>query len=192
MSLATVQRGLSELIRTGATATDDPYVRGLVGSDQVALLREIVLWWRTFGVQRACPLTSRLLLRQGRLDQAVDDFAVANSISPYVDNLALAFVDANRHDDDPLVAAVASFEAALIRAKRGERERHVIAWPEEPYGVLAALLGDTPLPAASGTRAWTVVAADLPGRFQVVVEPPADLTDPDAAEPAGVRLHGVA
>jgi hypothetical protein len=172
MNLAAVQRGLSELIRTGATASDDPYVRGLAGSDRVELLREIVLWWRTFGVQRACPLTSRLLLRRGRLELAVDDFVAGNSISPYIEDLAQAFVDVHREDDDPLVAAVASFEAAVIRVKRGDIRRHVIEWPDEPYGVLAALLANEPLPSASGTPAWTIVGADIPGRFQVVPEPP--------------------
>ena len=79
MSLATVQRGLSELVRTGTTTSTDPYVRGLTGSERVDLLREIVLLWRTFGVQRACPMTSRLLSSRGRLERAVDEFVAGNS-----------------------------------------------------------------------------------------------------------------
>lgn len=174
MSLATVQRGLSELVRTGVTTSDDPWVRGLADSERLELLREIVLWWRTFGVQRACPLTSRLLARQGRLERAVDEFVATKSISPYIESLAQAFVDAHREDEDPLIAAVASFEAAVIRVKRGDTGRHTIGWPGEPYGILAALLANEPLPAASGTPAWTVVGADIPGHFVVVFEPPGD------------------
>jgi hypothetical protein len=177
MSLATVQRGLSELVRTGATASDDPYVRGVVGSDRVELVREIVLWWRTFGVQRACPLTSRLLSRRGRLERAVDEFVAGNSISPYIEDLARAFVDVHRTDDDPLVAAVASFEGAVIRVKRGDTRRHVVAWPEEPYGVLAALMGNGDMPDAPAAPYWTVIGAEIPGWFEVVAEPPgADAT----------------
>jgi hypothetical protein len=173
MTLAVIQRGLAEVIRTGATTSGDEYVRSVVGSDRVDLLREIVLWWRTFGVQRACPLTSRLLLRQDRLDGVVAQFVADHSISPYIEDLAQTFVDSLRQDDDSLVAAVASFEAAIIRVKRGNRDRHVIEWPTEPYGVLGALLGDGPLPPPTGASAWTIVSAELPRRFEVLASAPA-------------------
>ena len=173
MTLAFVQRGLREVIRTGATTTDDEYLRSVAGSDQVELLREIVLWWRTFGVQRGCPLTSRLLNRQARLEEVVSRFVRDNSISPYVEDLAASFVTAVQADEDPLVAAVASFEAALIRAKRGDRGRYVVEWPLEPYAVLAALLSDGPLPASTGDHSWTVVSAELPRSFEVLAAAPA-------------------
>jgi hypothetical protein len=172
MNLAEVQRGLSEVVRTGATTIDDDYLREVAASDRVALLREIVVWWRSFGVQRACPLSAGLLLRQGRLDDVVVRFVADHSISPYIEDLASAFVDALRSDDDELVAAVASFEAAIIKVKRGDRGRHVVPWPTEPYAVLGALLGGGPLPDSAGDPAWTVVAADLPRRFEVLSAPP--------------------
>lgn len=167
MTLASVQRGLRELIRTGVVTSDDDYVRSVAGSDRVVLLREIVLWWRTFSVQRACPLTSRLLVRQGRLDEVVAEFVARHSISPYIEDLAGAFVGSLRSDENALVSAVASFEAALIQVKRGDRGRHVAEWPTEPYPVLAALLGDAPLPTSTGEGAWTLVSHELPQRFEV-------------------------
>lgn len=172
--LTAVQRGLRELVRTGATASADPYLAEVAASDRLTLVRDVILWWRTLGVQRGCPLTSRLLVRRNVLDETVSRFVAARAISPYVEDLAQQFVTwLAGHEEDELQLAVASFERALMRVKRGDSSRYVVEWPAEPYAVMAALLSSEPLPGGTEEPRWTVISADLPRSFEVVSRTPA-------------------
>jgi hypothetical protein len=173
VSLAAVQRGLRDLVLTGSTSGSDAYFAEVRASDRLRLLRDVVLWWRTLGVQRGCPLTSRLLMRLGRLEHVVSDFVATQSIPPYIEDLSQAFVTWLGSDDDPLLAAVARFESGLMRVKRGDQNRFVVEWPAEPYAVLGSLLENGQLPETGG-RWWTVASAALPRQFEVRNEPPSD------------------
>jgi hypothetical protein len=70
---------------------------------------------------------------------------------------------------DPLVAGVARFEAALIRAARGDATVSVIHWDRDPAEVVASLVEGRPVADAPTGAYRTRVSADLPQLF--VVEP---------------------
>lgn len=169
MTLATVQRGLRDLLRGRPMVERHPYLADVAASDRLDLLREIVLWWRAFGLERTSPLTAALLKRHGRFDETVSRFVVEQSISPYVEQLGEAFAAAHRDDPDELVATVASFEWALMRVKRGDPGTYEVDWPAEPYAVLHGLLMGRQLPSGSPGRAAyrTVVSAAVAGHFTV-------------------------
>jgi len=54
------QRGLLNLIKNRGLPTDDVYLRQIAGSRELAMVREIAVWWRAFQIEDQCHFTSRL------------------------------------------------------------------------------------------------------------------------------------
>jgi hypothetical protein len=170
MDLATLQRQLLGLIkfRYEASPADDPYIQAVAASDHLAMVREIVLWWRAYGVERYCVFTARLLKRQGLFDDAVLSFVQTRTLSPFIEKLGPAFLDHCSSHPDPLVATLARFELALIRVRRGDPAEYVIAWDRNPYPLLDSLLADGGVEADTTPGAYeATVAARLPDLFEV-------------------------
>jgi hypothetical protein len=172
MSLVETQRALAQLIRGEAPLGSDPYVQRVAASQSLAVTRKVVLWWRAFGVGRACPLTSVLLRRAGGFEAFIATFVRSVPISPYVEVLGQRFLHFAADCPEPLVAAVARFELAMTAAKRGDDAEDRVAWPCDPNAVLLWLAGppdDLPLVAASGVYA-TQVGRSQPRLFSVLRE----------------------
>lgn len=134
----------------------DEYLERVAASDELGLLREIALWWRTLGIERNCPFTTNLLKKLARFEPAVDAFYCRHATSPYMEEMAIQFLETLTPDADPLVRSLASFELALLRVAEGDTREFVIEWDRDPAAVLAALRSTDPLPEANGRHRITV------------------------------------
>lgn len=175
MDLATLQRSLSALIRGGACerVEADPYVRRVAGSNELALVRDVVRSWRALSIRGRCPLTCRVLDRLGRFDATLDRLADGRHWPPFVDEQGALFLDALARDDDDLASSVARFESALLRTRAGGADE-IVAWRREPYAALDAILSGGPLPPRESRTYATRVSREIDGGFSV-----------DASEPDG-------
>lgn len=175
MELATLQRQLLGLIKFNYQPSDDddPYIRAVAQSEHLEVLREIVIWWRAYGLQRYCPLTSTLLKRRQLFDDAVRLFISKCDISPFIEKLGPTFLEEMSDYEDSLVASMAQFELALIKVKKGDPSEYLVAWQYEPYTLLNALLNDSPLDLESAAGQYqTIISHDLPQTFQVFMFEP--------------------
>lgn len=175
LALAAQQRALIAILKdrpdpSGTEASGggpDPYLELVRRSRGLAMLRTITAWWRRFDLQRYAPLTTGALAHTGRLEEELTRLASDAHTPSAVDALGIYFVDRLVTDDDPLVAAVASTERALIMIARGSPSIHKVAWDRDPAAVLNALMeGRAPDKAAAG-RFRVVVSADLPDLIKV-------------------------
>jgi hypothetical protein len=169
MDLAKQQRDLLALIKRGSIAgSGDPYIAKVAGSPHLKVLREVVLSWRAFDVERSCRLTAALLKRHGWFDDTVRTFAETANISPFVERLRDAFLERMIKHTDPLIAAVAQFELYMLRVKLGDCREYVVDWPTDPRPVLMALSeGGSPEPLPVATPHRMLISQQLPGLVRV-------------------------
>jgi hypothetical protein len=162
MNLAQHQQELSQLLLRGAKGvlSDDPYTRMVSTSPHLELLRETILWWREFDVERTCPLTSELLRRRGVFQAAVEDFSAAGGISPFVEILGQAFLEYTARSTDAVTASMARFERAVIRVKLGDPATYIVDWPCDPRDVLNGVDAE---PVAANRVYRTYLSKDTPG-----------------------------
>ncbi len=76
------QRGLLDLIKSRGDPSDDPYLRRVAGSRELAMIREIAVWWRALQLETQCYFTSRLLKRLGCFDELIVTYFKRNATSP--------------------------------------------------------------------------------------------------------------
>jgi len=163
-SLAVQQQGLLDLIKGRTTNVSDPYLRDVAGCRELAMLREIAVWWRKVHVESQCRFTSRLLKRMRNFDSVVSAYFNENATSPFVEELALDFLRTLRDDPDPLVRAVSQFECALQSVRLGSADVFEVTWDRHPDLVIRALEQASEMPAAEvGCIYRMKVANDIPG-----------------------------
>jgi hypothetical protein len=170
MELAALQRQLLGLIKLShqVSEDDDPYIRAVAESKHLEMVQEIIIWWRAYGLERYCVLTSTLLKRLDIFEDAVRFFIATRKLSPFIQKLGPSFLEAMADHDNPLVVSVAQFEHALIKVKLGEIEERTIDWPYEPNGVVKALLEGLPLVLETAAGCYrTVVSRRLPDLYYV-------------------------
>lgn len=170
MDLAAFQRQLHGLIKSrhGVSAADEPYIRMVAGSTNLKLMQEIILNWRSLILGQYCYLTTALLKRRNLFDEVLRSFISTQSISPFAEALGESFLGQMSDHEDGLIASVARFELALIRAKKGSTVKQVVDWEYEPYTILDTLLKGLPLDEENAQGSYqTIVAHDIPGLFLV-------------------------
>jgi hypothetical protein len=115
-------------------------------TEELALLRETLLWWRRLGIMQACRFTPTLLAVQGRLEASVAAFVRDSPGADGIEAQRDLFLAHAAHDGDVLCAAVAATEAALLAARENSNEpARAILWCRDPEPVFAALLrGELP------------------------------------------------
>lgn len=111
--LAALQRAMAELVRTGGSAADDPYVAAVRESLGLAVLRECIAEWRELVLRRACPLTVARMEGRGAFAPSVRRL-LKRECPPFLRDLALAFLADAAADSD--LRDVADFEAEMIRS----------------------------------------------------------------------------
>jgi hypothetical protein len=169
MELGNHQRGILALLKRKEPAVYDNYLCHIAKADELALAREVVLWWHAFRVERYCPLTSGILKRLDLFEPAVEQVFCTTALSHFIEETGSAFLGAMREHPHPLVAAVTQFEEALLRVKLGDRKEYRIVWDCDPRAVLEALVNDTALEPLAWRGTWiTLVAHDLPQMVQVL------------------------
>ncbi len=148
MNLETQQRGLLDLVKNRGASPADPYLRQLEGSPQLAMIREIALWWRMFALDAQCRFTSRLLKRFGLFQETVAFYFDHHPTSPFVEELSIDFLHSLRAHPDPLLRAVSQSECALLQCKAGSGDAAEVLWDRHPDHVFQALETGSELPPA--------------------------------------------
>ncbi len=170
MDLATHQRKLLGLIRSTyrVRPDDDPYIRRVAESRDLAEARRNIFLWRVYVLERTCALTFSLLKRRNLLGDAVSAFIAQNNISPFRETQAPAFLEGLGAHADSLVASVAQFELALLKVRQGDPHTYVVPWAVEPHGVLYSLARDQPLDETTAHGAYQIVVSGaLPFGFEI-------------------------
>jgi hypothetical protein len=165
------QRGLRDLIKGRNVTAADAYLQKVAGSRELAMMREITLWWRAFQLSAQCRFTSRLLKRLGRFDAVVADYFNGNATSPFAEELGRDFLVSLWEYPDPLVLAVSQFEYGFLEARAGSKEIFEVLWDRNPDLVFRALEDATEFPSAeSGYLYRMQIAHALPQMFTCVRE----------------------
>lgn len=170
MDLATQQRKLLGLFRSTyeATAEDDPYIRRVARSRDLAEGKKNIALWRVWVFERTCALTVSLLRRRNTLNKLVEDFIRSENISPYRETQAPAFLEWLENSEDELVASVAAFELALMKVREGDRHTHIVSWTVEPTSILHCLAKDLPMEGeVRAGRYEIVVSRKIPGHLRI-------------------------
>jgi hypothetical protein len=138
MTLEAQQRGLLDLVKNRGASPADPYLRLVEGSTQLAMVREIALWWRMFALEAQ--------KRLGLFHETVAFYFDNNPTSPFVEELSVDFLGSLRAHPDPLVHAVSQSERALLLCKAGSSDAVEILWDRHPDRVFQALQDGSELP----------------------------------------------
>lgn len=128
------------VIQGKARPEDATYLRELVGTSRLAVVREIVHFWRALGLESFCVLTSELLKRTGRFDAVLDRFVTSEKFSPFIEEAGMQFLRFVASDDDELVSVLATTEMALHATRTDLDKELTVGWPCDPEPILAALL----------------------------------------------------
>jgi hypothetical protein len=157
------QRGLLDLVKNRGTVADDGYLRQVAGSRELAMVREIALWWRITQIEGQCPFTARLLRRLDLLEATIADYFSENATSSFVEELSRDFLRAQRAHGDPIVRAVSQFEYGLTEARAGSTETFEVRWDRHPSNVLTALENGWVLPPRESGWVYRMrIAHDIP------------------------------
>jgi hypothetical protein len=164
MRLEVHQRGLLDLVKSRGMPPEDPYLRRVAGSAELAIVREIAIWWRVFQLEAQCRFTSRLLKRLGCFGEIVTSYFNNNRTSPFVEELSHDFLSSLCMHFDPLIRATAQFEDAFLKARAGSTEHFEILWDRHPDLVFLALENGSELPSAEPGRVYRMrVSQEAPG-----------------------------
>ena len=173
MSLLTQQRDLLRLLQGADAAAvpgaaTDPYLASVAGTEALGIVQEIGLWWREYSIEQWCRLTSALLKQRGTFSETVATFSVMEGLSRFIEEVGTRFMDAMGAHPDPLVANVARFEAAIIRAAQGDAAVDcVLVWDRDPALVVARLVEGAPVDECPRGAFRSRVSAALPRLFEV-------------------------
>jgi hypothetical protein len=157
------QRGLLELLKNRGSLPKDPYLRRVADSRELAMVRKIALWWRSFALEAQCRFTTRLLKRLGSFDLLVASYFDGNATSPFVEELSLSFLASLHDNEDRLIRDISRFEHALLTTRAGSAGTHEILWDRHPDLVVLALETGCKLPAPEPDCCYRMrVTRDLP------------------------------
>jgi hypothetical protein len=157
------QRGLLALIKGRSAPAEDGYLAQVTGSRELAMVREIALWWRAFQLEVKCPFSSRLLKRLGRFEALVAAYFDNNATSPFVEELSRDFLALLGVDEDPLVRIVSVFEHALLETRDGSSVVFEVVWDRHPDRFFRALNQGGDIPSGETGRRYRMrIASDLP------------------------------
>lgn len=164
IGLEAYQRGLLDLVKNRGNSPEDPYLRRVAGSAELAAIREIAIWWRIFQLEAQCRFTSRLLKRLGSFGETVSSYFNDNRTSPYVEELSHDFLNSPCVRFDPLIRATSQFEDAFLQVRAGSSEQFEVLWDRHPDRVFSALENGSELPPAEPDCVYRMkVARNLPG-----------------------------
>jgi hypothetical protein len=174
MDLQTYQRSLRRLVTGAAPAPDDPaYLKSLAGSNGLAVVREVIEFWRAHGLERFCVLSAGWLRRCGQFEPAIRSFIAAGEFSPDITEAGRQFLQHLGHHDDALVRALARFELALHETRLDPAGSRSMEWPCDPRPVLAAILEGHPAAQFEPVAHRVTVSRSLPGGYacEPIAEP---------------------
>lgn len=156
-SLERQQRGVLALLKQRpAIQAEDRWLESVSVSREIGMLREIALWWRRYQIEAQCRYTSRLLKRLGCFEDEAAKYFRASATSPYIEELALDFLQSLANHPDPLIRSVAAFESACLKLRAGILGDCQIVWDRDPSLTMAALDKSDPIPASEPGIAYVM------------------------------------
>ena len=172
MKLALIQHRIKELLKSewSPGPEDHPYFYDLKASPNLAILKEVAVWWRAFQLEQSCPLTSGYLKRIQRFDDLVEAFYLHQTVSPFIEEATAQFLSfvPLQNDLPSLAPRLCRFESALIKVGKGDTERYVFHWDQDPYDIFHYALGGEELPAkTAGSSFQTIISRDIANYFRV-------------------------
>jgi hypothetical protein len=157
------QRGLLDLIKDRGIAPKDSYLVRMARSPEIAIVREIALWWRAFDLEANCGFSARLLKRLGRFHVLVAEYFNDNATSPFAEEVSLDFLTWLQGDDDPFVRTVSFFEREVLLARGGASGVFEVCWDRNPDLVFRALAEGTEIPRKEPGYVYRMaIASNLP------------------------------
>lgn len=172
MSLAKQQRALLQLINGKPLnkPIDDHYLQQLVESSYLELTQEVVQWWKSYRIERFCPLTSELLKQLNLFDEETHKFEPKEINQHYIESVGMAFLSYMSDNELPLISSLSQFEYALIKVKTGDDKDYIVHWDQDPVPVINALVSQAPLPEKKQDRHYKIhISRYLPQTFIVVL-----------------------
>lgn len=163
-TLAEYQQTMLDLLKGRASAEfADAHLSDVAQSAGLGLLREVAVWWRGFAVENNCPWTSQLLKKLGGFEASVESLYRSQNVSPYVEKAAEQFLLQESSGADPLIAAMARFELALMQVRQGSQEEYCIEWDRNPELVFQSLKSAGDLPLAEASLSYrTYISREIP------------------------------
>lgn len=129
-------------------------------------------WCGAFALESDCPWTVRLLKRLGRFQSAVEALYGAPNVSPFAEKAAEHFLFKMSASAEPLVAAMARLELALMRMIEGSTDEYLVEWDRDPEALFQALRSGGALPHPEpGVRYRTYVSRAVPELVRCEREP---------------------
>lgn len=144
MNLKAYQLNIRQLLKGERSPNfkEGSYFQALSQSDELAIVKEIALWWRAFQMEQNCPLSSGLLKQRQEYNQAIEAFYSNNNVSPYVEAAARQFLQfLEEWSKEDIVRIMITFEKAYINVKMGSNETYTFYWNTNPYDLLHYALG---------------------------------------------------
>lgn len=118
---------------------DDAYLRTVYGSENLELLKVIILWSQQSHIERCCFYTSRILIETNQLQTFAAQYFKNNIHSSSADEMAVDFLQWVMQNAKGLVKLVARFEYGMIQLKKGNAYSDEMIWPSNPSIVLQSL-----------------------------------------------------
>ena len=145
MKLATYQQRMLALLKSSWSPgpETEAYFHQLERSENLAIVKEIAVWWRTVLLEQYCPLTSGYLKRIDRYEPLVEQFYLQEAVSAFIEKAGDQFLDfiGLQQDLDEIILQLATFEKALLLTRKGSPERYEFCWECDPYDVFYYALG---------------------------------------------------
>lgn len=171
MNLQHFQENIKGLLKETwlPTAVDDPYFKKIHQTRELAMVREIAIWWRAFQLENFCPITSRYLKRSQTFEALVAHYYQTHNVSPFIEEAGIDFLSFSlKSQSDKMLHAIAQFEQAMIKVRKGSSQTFQCLWDKNPYEVLAAIFEEKPLPEKEKNIRYEItIAATIPHYFQV-------------------------
>jgi hypothetical protein len=133
-----------------AALESDPWLRSVLASPGLRILRRSASWWQRFQIESYCRYTARLMKRLGCFSGDLEAHFAAHPAPPFVEEMTAQFLSSLSAHENPLLRAVAQFELfCMAPARSPARATEIseeILWDRNPEAVLLALDRFLPLP----------------------------------------------
>lgn len=141
MQLSQLQNKLADQLRHPVYGHyEQDYFYDIEEQGYLERIRRINFWWRKFQLSQYSFLVVPLLRLFGILDERLAYYIESNELSPFIEEQAANFRNFLLSDPDPVIAAVAALEDALIKVRRGDKEAYNIPFDYEPLTIIQQLL----------------------------------------------------
>lgn len=149
-------------------AEDDIYFKKVYESENLELIKVIILWWRQNHIERYCFFTSHMLIEMNQLQTYTARYFQTNNHSSFIEEIAVDFLLWIMQNGKGLVKLVARFEYGMIQIQKGNQYPDQFTWPCDPLMVIDGLIhGDFSLNLLDSGEYQMRISDKFKARFEV-------------------------